>query len=983
MQSWRIIILICLVNFSTVAFASDSGTPIRGPKALDQQSRIQQLGPISSSDTLWRLAQQIRPEAGVDMYQVMYALYLKNPNAFLDNNFNHLRTGAMLDVPSLREMRAVDPALARQKSAADDQSWARRVQAAQTEAEQAPAAVDQQLQQSIERLEQEQAQQLQQLRYRFGESMMLVEGMMEENITIKHTLDAVQQQLDQLKLQLEQDALVQQQLEALVREQGEWVAQQQALLEAEAEQGFSAFWQQLAANPVFWAVAASVPALALLLALLVWVKRRSKRAEATIEAATSEQAPSENYQSPLPDVDDSSDVDDSLFSLDDSLLDDAFNDDVDDSPVDLSDDLLDDDLLDDNNTADDDGLFDEDDALLDDDSLLDAESLLDDETADSPEPVENDATTDATTEAADKDFDPDNILSGNDLDSLFAESDEADDELEPNEQPNDAESFEEDELLEEIELDIPDDDLPESDEATTEDDFSQWVDEAEESEDTDEDTDDEGEVPAESVEALDDETSKQDSELQQPDEDEERFDSSELDAFAESLVEETLSDDAELQQSTELDEDELSSSVQDAMSTVEEEGVAESNDSVTEPAEAEDMDDADIDALFAAATDEESDGEQATQEDFAATESEDEASEQKTEAEVEAEYLNDYADLEDEYPADEGVEADSEQGPDLIDQDDDSVTPLSAAARSVENPSEVLDDYPELELNEQDHSPDEASEADEPDVETTEPSEPASVDDDAEISDEPETGAANAADEADEPDVETTEPSEPASADDDAEMSDEPKTGAANTADEADEPDVETTEPSEPASADDDVEMSDEPETGALNAADEADGEASDLAQDLGDAELDNTDFDELLSELEDMAQRVATHDATDDSEAVDIDSGVEKQVSDDDFQDIDQLLAQASDKASDDHDEFTMDVDVSDFQDMLAADSTPSEHDNEYAAQLDLIRAYYEIDDHDSAEQAIQAILASDAPDSIKEEVKQLQASNPGEKPA
>jgi pilus assembly protein FimV len=932
MQSWRIIILICLVNFSTLALANDSGTPIRGPKALDQQSRVQQLGPITPTDTLWRLAQQVRPESGVDMYQVMYALYLKNPGAFLDNNFNHLRTGAMLDVPSVREMRAVDPTVARQKSAADDQSWARRVQAAPAEAERVPAVVDQQLQQSIARIEQEQQQQLQQLRYRFGESMMLVEGIMEENMGIKTTLDAVQVQLDQLKLQLEQDAIVQQQLEALVREQGEWVAQQQALMEAQAEQGFSAFRQQLAASHAFWAVAASVPAFALLLALLFWVKRRSKRAEETIEAATTEPGASTHYQSPLPDVDESTDLDDSLFSLDDSLLDDAFNDDVDDSPVDLSDDLLDDDvLLDDSQSLEDDSLFDEDDSLLDDDSLLNAESLLD-EDDDAELPADNQS------ETPEKAFDPDNILSGNDLDSLFAEADDLDDTQDQVDLEEDTDPFDEDELLEEIELDIPDDeDLTEVETTKQEDDFSDWADDvADDASDTkaaesDAASSSQVETDESALEASD----PTELQPQQPADDEERFDSSELDAFAESLVEETLNDDDELEQltvSSELDhDDEASQEPQQELSpAAQEEDISEAAESAIDEVEnaidevdsgdADDMDDAEIDALFdvPGANDETNEAEHGA-------DSEAVVSEQKIEAEAEAEYLNDYADLEDEFPADENTEVDTEQGPDLIDQDDDSVTPLSAAARSVENPSEVLDDYPELELNEQDEL----------------------LEDEAD-------------DNAEEISVEemTEESSEPAT---DDEVADE-------VVDEA---------LTDETALDHDLADADESEPVADSVALDDDGLES------SDPELESTDFDELLSELETMAQRVAAHDAQDESLSADIEQTADNLVSDDDFQDIDQLLAQASEKSADEHQDFTMDVDVSDYQDMLTEDSTPADHDNEYAAQLDLIRAYFEIDDQESAEQAIKAILKSDAPDAIKDEVTQLQQARQDDKPA
>ena len=55
-----------------------------------------------------RLAEQARPDPRLNMYQVMHALYLKNPDAFLEDNLNHLKPGAILVLPSLQEIQQVD-----------------------------------------------------------------------------------------------------------------------------------------------------------------------------------------------------------------------------------------------------------------------------------------------------------------------------------------------------------------------------------------------------------------------------------------------------------------------------------------------------------------------------------------------------------------------------------------------------------------------------------------------------------------------------------------------------------------------------------------------------------------------------------------------------------------------------------------------------------------------------------------------------------
>lgn len=949
MQLWRLFFLICLVNFPALAAAADSSTSIRGPRALDQQSRVQQLGPITPTDTLWRLAQQVRPE-GADMYQVMYAIYLKNPHAFLDNNFNHLRTGAMLDVPSLREIRAVDPAEARQKSSADDQSWARRTPPTQTpEAQPSTAAASQALQEQVAQLEQEQQQQLQQLRHRFGESMLLVEGIMVENQGLKETLDAVQQQLDALKAQMEEDNALQRELEQMVRMQAEWMALQQAeQIEAAQQSGFA---QRLLTSPVFWVLAASVPALGILLGFLLWIKRRSKKAQETIQAATSEPVATAGYQSPLPEVDDNMDVDDSLFSLDDSLLDDAFNDDVDDTPVDLSDDLLDDDiLLDDSSVGSDNDALDEDDllddALMDDDSLL-ADDALTDNDALPEDDLLADVDQDDNTETA-AEFDPDNILSGTDLDSLF---NEADDDTEQSAAV--ANDFD-DELLEEIELDIPEDDIPEQAEPS----------------DT-EDPEDFADALLNQV-AEDSNLAAESNETELDPDEAAQFDSSELDAFAESLVEETLQEPAEtaladMDELTEVDaveqpesETELEAEPEpepapEAELEAEPEVELEAEPEAAPEVELEAEPEAELEAEPEAGLEAEPEPDpelmeamltEPLEEDLALSEQEAPLSEEQAlerEAATEAEYLEDFAELEDDFPAD--AMADESEAPNLSEQDDESVSPPSAASRSVENPSEVLDSYPELEL-------DDAIDGDVLSQDS---------DDDMEQSDEdasePEVQLAD--DVADELAESADLPSDKRS-DNDEQAEHDPLAGEDGA--------LQPEQAVESAPAAEDVF-----DDSLLDEQDEAELLADEPEEQLVGNE-NEADFDDLLSELEQMAERVANQSESEASAATAVSEEQAADLSDDDFQDIDQLLEKASARADSDSElDLGFELD-DDYQQVLEQSGLDEEHDT-YGAQLDLIRAYLEIDDHDSADQLIKEVLNSDAPDAIKDSVRQLQS--------
>ncbi len=55
-------------------------------------------GPVKSTDTLWDIADSMRPSDGVSVQQMMIALQKENPNAFADNNINNLKRGATLSI---------------------------------------------------------------------------------------------------------------------------------------------------------------------------------------------------------------------------------------------------------------------------------------------------------------------------------------------------------------------------------------------------------------------------------------------------------------------------------------------------------------------------------------------------------------------------------------------------------------------------------------------------------------------------------------------------------------------------------------------------------------------------------------------------------------------------------------------------------------------------------------------------------------------
>lgn len=601
MQFLRLFVVLLAVNFMTVTVATaDTTAKLRGPKEFDapQQTR---LGPLTPADTLWRLAEQARPDRRINMYQMMYALYQKNPDAFLEENFNHLKPGAFLLLPSVREILAVDALEAQRKSENDDRIWAERVRRAELAKAEAAAAkqldivtAKEQLSEELSRVEAQQTEQISDLRNRIGASMANVETIVQENTELKQQLNTVVQELGAVKSQLDKDSEIQTQLQQLLAQQAQLLQQQQEQMR-KAEEGFNvaATLQKVAASPIGWAVAGSLPAFLLLYFIVSVIRRRGQKAAAVVSAATAAPAADPNYRSPLPPLDDSLDFDESsLINLDDSLLNDNLSagirlDNDAYSPAGtrsnnagFADDLLDDDFIASASTKttdefDLDSLLDEPAAAVkpaaktefDANNILSGDDLsslfdnLDDEPAFAPK----------------AEFDPNNILSNNELSSLFdnlTDDDDPDDIFNQAQAAVDAQSTptadeqedllpelpvtaealqnaaaeadEFDELLEEIELDIPVDD-----EITTDDEFDidallaatqQPMAAAETAQPTaanaiaDDDFDIDSLLAANSQPEL---AISLQEDAAEP-EPSEQFDSSELDAFAESLAEEQL-----------------------------------------------------------------------------------------------------------------------------------------------------------------------------------------------------------------------------------------------------------------------------------------------------------------------------------------------------------------------------------------------------------------------------------------------------------
>jgi FimV-like protein len=705
-------------------------------------------------------------------------------------------------------------------------------------------------------------------------------------------------------------------------------------------------------------------------------------------------------------LDESLDFDESsLMTLDESLLDTGSKGiRLDDEPIDLHDDMLLDTRADE---------FD--DILMNDDDLLDSKDLLD---ASSMDDELLDDLLDQPAKVVDKDFDPNNILSGADLSALFDEEPELDnpddifaqavaeqlaqDQSQQVKEQTTAVLDEQDELIEEIELDEPDAETFEVNSPEIEDGDEFNLDEIEEVEEVDFDSLLDELVVAEQPEAALPEDDVQSSLLEEPVEDvadlvvvtpeQPHFDSSELDEFAESLADEELSGPelSAVEDESDIDIDALLDGAVDwaepmpeqNAEQVEQDGV----NSQEQTNSASDIADTTVSSLEF-----DEDDYPLSPDDVALLLSDEPATEPVVV--MPNHFHADHADLTELMQADNFAESESNPGnteedaesdqawqelsepalesvvgelvPDLDFQEDLTVSRVSSATLSVENPSKVLEEYPDLEFSDEAVAEEESED---------------------ELEDELVQNPVLPEESAPEP-VLTTETKV------DEETAEDPNDEFIQSPKLPEESDFEPELAIEAAAEEETIEELNEEFVQSPDLSEEPafDPElaAEDIAAEL-DA-LDETDFDTLLADYAqaDVNSRLADEQIAD-AVLAELEPGtkdiVEDSVSAEPQSDSDELEMSllALDKLLDDSEDepqlaqstaSALDVGLEDYQDFIAAQHEPELDPAEqgFAADLDLIRAYIEIGEQDGAEHLIDKVLNSAAPEHIKQEAQSL----------
>jgi pilus assembly protein FimV len=88
----------------TAPVAEPRATPAPAPVAAPRDGA--EYGPVRRRETLWAIAERVRPDGSVSMNQMMIALFRANPGAF-DGNVNRLRAGAILRVPPRQDIASI------------------------------------------------------------------------------------------------------------------------------------------------------------------------------------------------------------------------------------------------------------------------------------------------------------------------------------------------------------------------------------------------------------------------------------------------------------------------------------------------------------------------------------------------------------------------------------------------------------------------------------------------------------------------------------------------------------------------------------------------------------------------------------------------------------------------------------------------------------------------------------------------------------
>ncbi|HFD4042546.1 TPA: FimV/HubP family polar landmark protein [Vibrio parahaemolyticus] len=297
---------------SSPSYAEEIERALPTPPENTQPSRF--FGPTGENQTLWSIASELRPSRNVSVQQTLLAIYRINPQAFDNQNIHELIPGSRLRVPSLEQVRSAttEQAVAIMK--------AHELRLKQPKPEK-PAPVKQIEVKPVETTANvppvstspQGEKQVSDLKDKLQGSQSELESLEEKNHRLRLMLSQVQSEVETLKSELNDEERIRSEVEKLLAEERQRVAEQQRMQPSTMDKILSNGW--------LVGLAALIPGALLALLVVMLLGRRSKSKEE--EAAQQQTQDIDPLAAPIglaaaDQLDDELSLDDDLFGDDDS-----------------------------------------------------------------------------------------------------------------------------------------------------------------------------------------------------------------------------------------------------------------------------------------------------------------------------------------------------------------------------------------------------------------------------------------------------------------------------------------------------------------------------------------------------------------------------------------------------------------------------------------------------------------------------------------
>ncbi|MEK2399263.1 FimV/HubP family polar landmark protein [Vibrio parahaemolyticus] len=321
---------------SSPSYAEEIERALPTPPENTQPSRF--FGPTGENQTLWSIASELRPSRNVSVQQTLLAIYRINPQAFDNQNIHELIPGSRLRVPSLEQVRSAttEQAVAimkahelrlkqpkPEKPAPVKQIEVKPKPVAEPTAPKTPVVTPPKPE-PVKPVETtanvppvstspQGEKQVSDLKDKLQGSQSELESLEEKNHRLRLMLSQVQSEVETLKSELNDEERIRSEVEKLLAEERQRVAEQQRMQPSTMDKILSNGW--------LVGLAALIPGALLALLVVMLLGRRSKAKEE--EAAQQQTQDIDPLAAPIglaaaDQLDDELSLDDDLFGDDDS-----------------------------------------------------------------------------------------------------------------------------------------------------------------------------------------------------------------------------------------------------------------------------------------------------------------------------------------------------------------------------------------------------------------------------------------------------------------------------------------------------------------------------------------------------------------------------------------------------------------------------------------------------------------------------------------